>query len=34
MFFILLYNAHCLLAQQVSLRHLAMRGGQKKKSEK
>ncbi len=30
MFFFLLYNAHCLLAHQVSLRHLAMRGEQKK----
>jgi hypothetical protein len=31
MFFFLLYNPHCLLAHQVSLRHLAMRGEQKKK---
>jgi hypothetical protein len=34
MFFFLLYNAHCLLAHQVSLRHLAMRGERKKKSAK
>jgi hypothetical protein len=30
MLFFLLYNGHCLLAHQVSLRHLAMRGEQKK----
>jgi hypothetical protein len=34
MSFFLLYNAHCLLAHPVSLRHLGMRGEQKKKSAK